>query len=65
MVRERSRGGGGEGIDTEACSLIRHLGSDRQPLKMSDYWSDVNMCRCTDYKMGCTVLDSLSLPTKD
>ena len=26
---------------------------------MSEYWSDVNMWRCMDYKMGCTVLDSL------
>ena len=26
---------------------------------MSEYWCDVNMQRCTDYKTGCTVLDSL------
>ena len=26
---------------------------------MSEYWSNVNMWRCTDYKTGCTVLDSL------
>ena len=25
---------------------------------MAEYWSDVNMWRCTDYKTGCTVLDS-------
>ena len=34
-------------------------GSDGQPVKMSEYWSDVNMWRCMDYKKGCTVLDSL------
>ena len=28
---------------------------------MSEYWSDVNMWKCTDYKTGCTVLDSLKL----
>ena len=26
---------------------------------MSEYRSDVNMCKCIDYKTGCTVLDSL------
>ena len=26
---------------------------------MSEYWSDVNMLRCTDYVTGCTVLDSV------
>ena len=26
---------------------------------MSEYWSDVNMWKCTDYKTGSTVLDSL------
>ena len=26
---------------------------------MSEKWSDVNMWRCTDYKTGCTALDSL------
>ena len=59
MVREISRGGGGDGVKREACSLIGSSGSDRQPLKISDYWSDVNMWRCKDYKMGCTVLDFL------
>ena len=34
-------------------------GSDGQPVKMSEYWSDVNMWRCVDYNTGCTVLDSL------
>ena len=28
---------------------------------MSEYWSDVNMWKCTDHKTGCTVLDSLKL----
>ena len=46
-------------METEACSLIENSGSDRQPVKMSQYWSDVNMLKCTDYKTGCTVLDSL------
>ena len=32
------------------CSLIGNSGSDRQPEKVSEYWSDVNMWRCTDYK---------------
>ena len=41
------------------ASLTGNSGSDRQPVKMSDYWSDVNMWKCTDYKSGCTVLDSL------
>ena len=31
------RGGGGDGIDTEACSLIENSGCDRQPVKMSEY----------------------------
>ena len=26
---------------------------------MSEYWSDVNMWTCTDYRTGFTVLDSL------
>ena len=26
---------------------------------MSEYWSDVNMWKYTEYKTGCTVLDSL------
>ena len=26
---------------------------------MSEFWSDVNMWRHTDYKTGCTVLDCL------
>ena len=26
---------------------------------MSEYWSDVNVWRCTDYKTGCTILESL------
>ena len=30
-----------------------------QPVKMSEYWSDVNMWKRTDYKTGCTVLGSL------
>ena len=58
-VREISSGGGGDVVETEACSLIENSGSDGQPVKMSEYWSDVNMWRCTDYKTGCTVLDSL------
>ena len=58
-VREISRGGGGDGIKTEACSLLGNSGADRQPVKMSEYWSDVNMWKCTDYETGCTVLDSL------
>ena len=53
-VREISRGGGGDGVETEACSLIGNSGSDRQPVQMSEYWSGVNMWRCTDYKTGCT-----------
>ena len=54
-----SSGGDGDGVETEACNLIGNSGSHRQPVKMSEYWSDVNMWRCTGYKMGCTVLDSL------
>ena len=58
-VIEKSRGGGGDGVEIEACSLIENSGSDRQLVKMSEYWSDVNMWKCTDYKTGCTVSDSL------
>ena len=57
-VRDISRSGGEDGVETDACSLIYSSGSDRQPVKMAEYWSDVNMWRCTDYKTGCTVLDS-------
>ena len=57
-VREISKGGGVDGVETEARSLIGNSDSDRQPVKTSEYWSDVNMRRCTDYKTGCTVLDS-------
>ena len=39
--------------------LIGNSGFDRQPVKRSEYWSNVNMRRCTDYKTGCSVLDSL------
>ena len=28
-------------------------------MKISEYWNDVNMWTGTDYKTGCTVLDSL------
>ena len=58
-VREISRSGGGDGVETEACSPIGNSSSDRKPVKMSEYWSDVNMWRCMGYKMGCTVLDPL------
>ena len=58
-VREISRGGGGDGVETEACSLIGNLGSDRQLVKTSEFWSDVNMWKCTDYKTGSTVSDFL------
>ena len=53
-----SRVGGGDVVETETCSLIGTSRSERQPVKMSEYWSDVNMWRCTDYKTGCAVLDS-------
>ena len=58
-VREISRGGGRDGVKTEARSPIGNPGSDRQPVGMSEYRSDVNMWKRTDYKTGCTVLDSL------
>ena len=32
---------------------------DDQPVEKSECWCSVNMWRCTDYKTGCTVLDSL------
>ena len=47
------------GLKQRQCSLIGNSGSDRQKVKMSEYWSDVNMWKFTDYKTGCTVLDSL------
>ena len=31
---------------------------------MSEYWCDVNIWRCTDYKTRCTVLDSLKFADK-
>ena len=58
-VREISRNGRGDGVETEACCLIGNSGSDRKPVKISDYWSYVNIWKCTDYKTGCTVSDSL------
>ena len=42
-----------------AYNLMGNSGSDRQPVMMTEYWSDLNMWRCTDYNTGCTVLDSL------
>ena len=48
-MKEISRSGG-DGVETEACSLIGNSGSDRQPEKMSKYWSNVNMWRSTGYK---------------
>ena len=59
-VREISRGGGGDGVESKVCNLMGNSGSDEQPVKMSEYWSDMNMCMFTDHKMGCTVLDSLN-----
>ena len=47
-VIEKSRGGGGDGVEIEACSLIENSGSDRQLVKMSEYWSNVNIRMCTD-----------------
>ena len=58
-VREISRCEGGDGIETEECSLIGNSSSDGQPVEMSEYRSDVNMWRCADHKTCCTVLDSL------
>ena len=58
-VREISRDGGVDGVETEACNLIGNSGFDGQPVKKSENWNDVNMCRYTDYKTGCTVLDTL------
>ena len=58
-VRELSRDGGGDGFETEACSLIGNSGSGSQPVKMSDCWYDINMWRCTDYRTDCTGFDSL------
>ena len=52
-------GGEGDGVEAEACSLIGNSGPLRQPVKMSEYCSDMNMWRCMKYKTGCTVLDSL------
>ena len=37
--------GGGDGVETEACNLIGNSGSDGQPVKMSEYLSDVNTHR--------------------
>ena len=37
-VREISRGGGGDGVETEAYNIIGNSSSDGQPVKMSEYW---------------------------
>ena len=58
-VKKISRDGGDDGVETEACDLIGNSGSNGQPVKMPEYWSDVNMWKRTDYKTGCTVLGSL------
>ena len=58
-VREISRAGGGDGVETYSCNLVENSSSDGQRVKMSEYWSDVDMWSCTDYKTSCTVLDSL------
>ena len=52
-------GGGGDVIETEAYNLTGNSISDGQLVKMSEYWSDVNIWRRTDYKMGCTAFHSL------
>ena len=41
QVRKISRSGGDDGVEIEACSPIRNLGSDVQPVKKSEYWSNV------------------------
>ena len=46
-VREISRSGGGDCVETEACCLMANSGSDKQSWKMSEYWHDMNMWRCT------------------
>ena len=38
----------------QAYILIGNSSSDRQPVKKSECWRDVNMWKCTDYKTGCT-----------
>ena len=38
-AREIRRGGRGDGVETVACSLTGNSGSDRQPVKMSEYWT--------------------------
>ena len=58
-VREIGRGGGGDGVETEAYNFIGNSSSDGQPVEMSEYWCGVNMWRCTDYKTDCTIFDSL------
>ena len=45
--------------------VIRNSSPDGQPVKMSEYWSDVNMWRCTDYRTSCKVLDHLILMLAD
>ena len=61
-VREISRGGGGDGLETEACNLI--AGSDGQAVKMFEYWSHVNTWRYTNYTTDFTILDSLKFETR-
>ena len=61
-VKEISKGGGGDGVGTEACNLMGNSGSDEQPVKMSEYWSNVDMWRCTDYRLHSFGLSEVCRP---
>ena len=43
----------------QTCNFIGDSSFDGQPVELSEDWSSVYTWRCTDYKTGCTVWDSL------
>ena len=52
-------------LETEACSLTGNSGSDRQPAKLSEYWSDCEQVEVHGLQDGLHFLILLSLLTKD
>ena len=54
-----SRVGGGDVVETETCSLIGNSGFDKAASEDVLVLDVKNLWRCTDYKMGSTVLNCL------
>ena len=51
-------GGEGDGIEIESC-ISADLELRLQPAELTEYWCDVYACRCTGYRIGCTVCTPL------